>query len=171
MKQWSVMILFEDEIARDNAARFFDSFVAQRWADSTVDLSWHPTGDLCFAAQAQAAADRACLADLIIFSCTQPGQLPVPVIQWLGESLAQRGEREGAFVGLVHPTDNTCALEKQAYFRRLAHDAGMDYWTGVPEESFVGMPDAMEWYADRAGHVTRVLDNILHQPQPPSGAW
>lgn len=165
------MILFEDELSRDNATRFFDAFVTQRWADCMVDLSWHPTGDLRFVDQAEAAANRACSVDLIIFSCTQPGQLPVPVIRWLEESLAQRGEREGAFVGLIDPSDNACALERQAYFRRLAHAVGMDYWTGVPEESYVGMPDAVEWYADRADHVTSVLDNILHQPQPPSRAW
>lgn len=170
MKKWSVMVLFEDEASRDNAMRFFDAVVARRWAECAFDLSWHPTWSLGPGDEASSASDRACGADIIVFSCSAPRLLNAPVVRWLEESLARRGEREGAFIGLVDsPEHEGYASEKETYFRRLAHEAGMDYWSSVPQQGLVDMSDELDWYAERACQVTTVLDDILRQP--PTSEW
>ena len=59
-------------------------------------------------------------------------------------------------------------LQKYIYLRTVAHNAGMDYLTQIPQTiSSRGIPDSLDSYSKRAGHVTSVLDDILRQKAPP----
>ena len=54
--------------------------------------------------------------------------------------------------------------------RNIAHRAGMDYLTQVPETIGRAIPDSLASCSERADRVTSVLDEILHQktvPAPP----
>jgi hypothetical protein len=57
---------------------------------------------------------------------------------------------------------------KQYYLRQLAHGSAMDYLTQVPQSISRSIPESLDFYTQRAGQVTHVLDEILHQqPLPP----
>jgi hypothetical protein len=56
----------------------------------------------------------------------------------------------------------------QGVLRKMAHAAGMDYLTTVPDCLPTEVPDSLDACNQRATQVTSVLDNILsYSPQPP----
>ena len=59
------------------------------------------------------------------------------------------------------------AQHNKIFLRNVARRAAMDYLTKVPSVINGKLPDSVEAVDLRAGQVTSVLDNILHQPPPP----
>ena len=83
--------------------------------------------------------------------------------------IAHREGREGAFVDLTE-TDTASASHgqhKKNFLRNVARRAAMDYLTKVPASINSKLPDSVESADLRAGQITSVLDDILHQPPPP----
>ena len=115
------------------------------------------------------AAEKAALADLLLFSATPEGEFPAHVKDWVDTWLARRGEREGVLAGLLEPTENSSGREgqKHIYLRNAAHRGAMDYLTQVPEDIFRSIPDSLDSYTERADQVTSLLDDILRQQPPP----
>ena len=93
--------------------------------------------------------------------------MPVGIKTWIESWLACRDEREGILAGLLGAGVG-CALEvpQQLYLRQVAHRAGMDYLTQVPQSISRCLAESAESYNVRAAQVTRVLDEILHQSPP-----
>jgi hypothetical protein len=168
--KWSVLALYENRGARQLAVQFCDGLVHRFWAEYGFDLTWCDWEGLEHPVSARDAATKARDADLIIVALSALGTVPQHVQAWLDLALKERGEREGVLVGLpdAEPGRDASAAATQLYLRKLAHRAGMDYLTTVPQYLPTRVPETTEACNLRATQVTKVLDQILsHASVPP----
>ena len=166
---WSVVVVYEDDAARERAVGFCDQLVSRFWAKCDFDVSWWPFIVLGEAGTAKDAALTAAGADLILFSATPEGDFPSAVKAWIEAWLNQRGDREGLLVGLIDPLADPASKEgqKHAYLRNAAHHGAMDYLTHLPQDIAFSIPESLDSYTQRADQITGLLDGILHQHFPP----
>ena len=168
-QNWSVVIVYENNAARDHATSFCNQLVERFWTQCEFDLSWWSFEKLKQLESAADAARKAADADLIILSVRPEGDLPLETEAWIEHWLSQRSDREGALVGLLGPCASAELADKHVFLRRIARRARLDYLTQLPETIGYPMPDSIDSYTDRAQRVTGVLDEILHQqPSPPT---
>lgn len=170
---WSVVVVYEDAAAREQAVDFCDQLVKRFWARFEFDVNWWSFGLLAQEATAAEAAERAARADLVILSSLRQGDFPLPVKEWIETWLACRGDREGMLAGLVDPMAGGLSsgreTEKHQYLRRIAHRGAMDYLTQVPQNIWHSIPESVDSYTQRAAQVSGVLDEILHHQAPVPG--
>jgi hypothetical protein len=165
----AVMVIYENTKAREAAVAFCDRLVEKFWAHAGFEVSWWSLALLAEAGPARQAAEKAVAADLIVFAAPPEGDLPLHVRAWIEGWLPQRGEREGALVGLIEGTTQAGELtDKHFYLRRLAHRLGMDYLTELPQSLSSSVADSPELDSARVHQVTSLLDDILRQPAAPS---
>lgn len=166
---WSVVVVYEDPASCERAVGFCDQLVSRFWAGFEFNLNWLPFAQLEDSDSAKAAAEKAALADLIVFAANSEGDFPWPVKAWIETWLNQRGDREGMLVGLLEPAGGTSGREgeKHRFLRNAAHHGAMDYLTEVPQDISRSIPDSLDSYTERADQVTGLLANILHQQPPP----
>lgn len=166
---WSVVILFEDKPAREKAVKFCDQLVERHWASCEFRMTWLSFLALGDPNAARDAGARIRGADIVVFAARPEGHLPSAVVEWVEGWLANRTDREGALAGLIDggPIPTGWAAQKHAWLRSVAHRAGMDYLTEVPQEIAQPIPDSLESFSERAQQVTSVLDEILHKPACP----
>jgi hypothetical protein len=162
----SLAVLYDDARARETAVMFCDQLCERFWATHTFELSWWSFADLEDANSSRIALAKGSGADWLLISAQTEKEFSAAVLTWLDLWVAQRGDREGALVGLIQPGE-TAPIEKHAVLRRLAHRAGMDYLTQVPQS--LGQPeqDSADACTERAHQVTAVLNGILHKPTRP----
>lgn len=164
---WSVVVLYEDGSARELGVQFCDALVERFWNRYNFDVSWWPFDLLGEAPASAQAAQKAQSADYIIFSSATGNEPPLPVRHWVRSWLPARSEREGAIVRLV-ATGSALDKALDVYLRRLAHEAGLDFLTDLPQHLRRPMPESLDSYSERAGCVTSVLDEIMvRRPRPP----
>lgn len=166
---WSVLVVCESSEERKTAMAFCDRLVERFWSRFSFEINWAPYEMLDNKAPAEAAAQRACKAELLVFATNRFHDPPPQVQQWMEMWLCRRGEKEGTLVALATPApeDGTCPVS-ESYFRRIAHRAGMDFASELPE-NISTMPEAAEYYAAQASQGSSVLDDILRQPARPAG--
>jgi hypothetical protein len=166
---WSVVVVYEDPASCERAVGFCDQLVDRFWAGFEFNLNWLPFAQLEDSDSAKAAAEKAALADLIVFAANSEGDFPRLVKAWIETWLNQRGDREGMLVGLLEPAGGTGGREgeKHHFLRNAAHHGAMDYLTEVPQDISRSIPDSLDSYTERADQVTGLLANILHQQLPP----
>jgi hypothetical protein len=167
-RNWSVVIVYEDNMVREAAVKFCDHLVNRFWPGEELDVEWRSFESLEAAPSLKQTTGKAAEADLIVFSTRPTGNFPSAVELWIETWLAERGEREGALVGLMERTANPSGAtpDKCMYLRNVAHRAGMDYLTRVPQHIHA-FPDSSDSLAARAQQITHVLDDILRKPAPP----
>ena len=167
--KWSVLALYENAEARQLAVQFCDGLVQRFWIESGFDLSWCDWSAVEHPGSSKEAAKKAREADLIIVALGPAGVIALQVQRWLEAAVQERGEREGVLVGL--PNSEAAydgeAVMTQMYLRKLAHQAGMDYLTAVPEHLPTRVPESTDAYNQRATQVTTVLDKILNYTNLP----
>ena len=166
---WSVLVLYDDAPTRQRAMKVCDHLVHQFWSDVEFKFHWWRTDFLEDDAMAATAATDAANADFVVVSCSSERELSPFVRNWFEAWIAQREGREGAFVDLTE-TDTASAAHgqhKKNFLRNVARRAAMDYLTKVPASITGKLPDSVESVDLRAGQITTVLDDILHQPPPP----
>ena len=168
-RTWSVVVIYEDAAAREEAVKFCDLLIERFWASYGFEVGWWSFASLEDEGAAREATERAAEAPLIVFATRPQGELPETVKAWIETCLSRRGDREGALVGLMDPSAglSRALAEKYIYLRAVAHQGAMDYLTQVPPNIARAIPDSLESCAQRAHQVTSVLDEILHQPEPP----
>lgn len=159
------MVVYEDTKNREEAVRFCDRLIERFWSEHGFYLSWWSFASLQEGPLAEAPTEKALEADLIIFATEPEGDLPDHVQEWTEEWLRRRGDREGAVVALTG--SGTAGPGKSVYLRNIAHRAGMDYLTEVPQTILLSIPDSLESVSRRADEVTSVLDEILRTHRPP----
>jgi len=168
---WAAVVLYEDTVSREAAVRFCDRLVERFWPSREFEIHWASFSTLN--EQSAAFADKAARADVLIFATPAGGTMPEETVAWIENSLATRGDHEGALVGLLHDFQGIhtepASWQKHAYLRNLAHRLSMDYWTDIPQHLSRTIPDSLDSYSDRADRVTHVLDEILHQNVLPPG--
>jgi hypothetical protein len=165
----SVVVIHESPETRSVAMAFCDCLVQRFWATFDFDPAWWAFEALNDSGTARAAAAKAADAALVLFAVTPGRPLPAEVKSWVDLWLSQRGDREGLLIGLVGVEERPSpkAAEIHLYLRSVAHRAGMDYLTEVPENLAPPVPESPESCADRAREVTSLLHEILHKPPPP----
>lgn len=163
-----VVVVYEDPQCRDEAVSFCDVLVQRFWATHGFEISWSSFSNLQQSALAAISAEKAAHAALILFATRPQGELPIDVVLWIQKWSSKRSDREGVLVGLLDPgAKNGLADDKHLYLRNVAHRAGMDYLTKMPENISRGIPDSIDSCSQRAQRITSVLDEILHtQPAP-----
>ena len=165
--EWLVTILYGDDRSREEARRFCDKLIERFWRQHRFEVQWYSFDELEQTKAAKMAAQNASRSNLMIFAARPEVEIPFGVREWVEVWLEQRGEREGALVGLFGPEEKANAAAKHIYFREVAHRAGMDYLTQVPETISEPIPDSIEAYDARANRVTSVLSEILRKnPMP-----
>jgi len=167
---WSLVVLYENTQTRETAAGFCDYLVEQMWVDSGLDVNWWSFDGLRETGPSAKAAEKAKDADWVIFALRAEQEVPAHLKNWIEAWLARRGTREGTLVGLLHDIPAATGSETQCYLRQVAHRAGMDYLSQVPQSVLQNIPEARDSYSERANQLTSVLNDILHrrsQPPPP----
>ena len=164
---WAVLVVYENEQAREQAVSFCDRLVERFWAKFWFDVSWSSYGSLEDRQNAEQFARKAGEADIIVFSHLGQRDFSWPMRVWVETWLTIRGEREGKLVGLCTAPSTIKAPTGFAYLRQVAHRAGMDFVTEVPQTITDTMPNSPDMVVSRARQVTSVLDGILHQPTRP----
>ena len=160
---WPVVVVYEDDRAREEAVRFCDEMVRQYWTTHDFEVSWCSFEMLGETAAAMEAAGKAAAADLLIFATAPEGEMPAAVKDWIKVWLSRRGDREGALVGLMGSGAEMSGgrEDKHAYLRNVAHSGGMDYLMHIPPTLVWTIPDSLDWCAERASKSSNVLDGIL----------
>ncbi len=161
--KWSVLVVYDGDGARQSATQFCDRLVERFWAESEFDVSWCSFDHLEHEQETAATIDKAANANLVVFAAER--ELPLHVLDWVELWLARRGEREGVLVGL--PGEGAEAAGTHLYFRHIAHRAGMDYLTELPQSMTFPIPESPESCAKRAHQLTSTLDGILQFSPPP----
>lgn len=164
-RTWSVTVVYEDTPTRESAVQFCDALVKRFWAENEFSIDWWQFSELEDNVNAQQAEAKGAEADLIIFAAQPDTGLPEGVAAWLESWIGRRGEREGAMIALNDPGTASGVPDKFCYLRGVAHRAGMDYLTQMPNE--LRVPDSPESCQERARQVTHVLDEILRRPAAP----
>lgn len=161
---WSVAVIYDEAKAREIGMAFCDSLVEKFWAENEFDVSWWSVGVLQEPNAAEQALKRSVEADVVVFAIGT--ELPDCLHDWTNQWLSRRGRREGALVGLIARTKQAGdgMSEVDGFLRHLAHSAGMDFLTGVPQTIPRRFSESLESCCERAHQVTAVLDGILHQP-------
>jgi hypothetical protein len=165
---WTVAVVYENAETREAGVAFCDCLVQKFWSQFGFDVSWWPFSLLADPGASTEALKSAAEANFIVFASAAETKLPEHVRNWVEQWVLLRGEREGTLVGLPFSTDVQGAGPTQIhlYLRDVAHRAGMDYLTEVPQNIGQPIPDSPEFFCQRAETVTSVLDEILHQPPP-----
>jgi hypothetical protein len=162
-----VIVVYEDVHCQTEAVKFCDALVRRFWPTHGIDVRWCSFSMLQEPAAAADSAEQASRAPFILFAMQPQGELPIDVALWIQKWSSKRKEREGVLIGLLDPGAAEGRIdEKHLYLRNMAHRAGLDYVTKMPETISMGIPDSLESYSQRADRVTSVLDEIL-QNQPP----
>jgi hypothetical protein len=165
-----IIVIYENNECRGDAVSFCDSLVKRFWSTCEFDITWLSFADLADDGLFRAGTAQAASASLIIFSMRPGSEMPAPVRAWAEAWLAQRADREGSIVGLRDPghLPGGGVSQNFVYLRSVAHRAGLDYLTELPEEIRQTIPERLESYSERAQQVTSILDQILQQKIAPA---
>jgi hypothetical protein len=165
---WSVVVIYDNTAAREQAVDFCDQLVKRFWARFEFDVSWWSFSLLQQDTVAMEAAAKAAQADVVVVSSLQEEEFPTSIKTWIQSWASRRGDREGVFAGLLGPARPESGKQaKHYYLRQVAHGTAMDYLTQVPQSISRSIPESLDFYTQRAAQVTHVLDEILHRPAVP----
>jgi hypothetical protein len=163
---WSVVVIYENEEARDAAVQFCDRLVERFWSQCEFDVSWWSSSLLEGGIPSAQATDKAVNAQLVVFAVGK--EIPRHARSWIENWILRRGEREGACVALLPGAAEATAESTQIYLREVAHRAGMDFLTQVPQSISSPIADDVESCTARAHQTTSVLEEILRTSRSPS---
>lgn len=163
---WNVAVIYEGPEAREKGVGFCDALVERFWTRCALEVSWLAFESIPKEESASELLKKVAMADLVVFVVASNRELPLHVHAWVEEWLRLRGEREGGLVALA-PEGKLSGTGPHAFLRQVAHRAGMDFLTELPQSLGDPIPDSLDFYTQRACAVTRVLDDILRQPQTP----
>jgi hypothetical protein len=159
----SIAVVYENALARQRAVEFCDDLIKRVWSQDTFDVGWWSFSELEETEAARKASETASEAEVVIFAVHSDGELSPEVTAWIESWLQQRGDREGALVGLTE--SGAEKSPKHIYLRGVAHRGCMDYLTEMPCSTVESIPDSLEYCAERARQVTGVLQEILAHQQ------
>ncbi len=159
-----VVVVYESTGIREHAVRFCEKIGHEPAAGPLIETDWWSFKFLNHPASANDAALKAASADVVVFAMDAQGDLPEEIKLWIERWLGQRGEREGALVGLLAREDvhHEMVPFREIYLRNIAHRAGMDYLSHAAPTVKRAIPDSLDSFSRRAGAMTSVLDDILH---------
>jgi hypothetical protein len=163
-----ILVLCENDECRADAVAFCDRLMKRFWTTCEFDINWFSFGNLADQAKFDDAVKQAKSAAMLISSMRPGTEIPPEVQAWAEAWVTGRGEREGSIIALGDPGHIAAGgvSENFVYLRSIAHRAGLDYLTEMPEKIGQNIPDGLEAYPERAQQVTSVLDQILQRKMP-----
>ena len=165
-----IVVVYETPAIREHAVRFCERLTQEQESASEPELNWWSFRLLGHPSAGGDAAQKAALADVIVFAMDASGDLPEEIKLWIENWLNKRGEREGALVGLLAREERSHDVPpfREIYLRHIARRAGMDFLSHAAPTVAKAIPDSLDSFSERAGQMTSVLDNILHtRPRTP----
>jgi len=168
-ESWSVVVVYEDTVARDRAMELCDNLVREFWSNIEFNFNWWRFSYLQERLLAEEATAHALTARVIIFAAPPQEDLPKAVQDWVESWVDKRAEREGAVIGLA-ATGGAFApgSAQDLYVRSVARRAGLDYLTEALPVLPGALPNSLDTYSQRAAQKTSVLDEILSYAPPPT---
>ena len=165
----NIVIVYEDVLTRQRALAACDYLTHQFWSDVELAFHWWRTDFLTDADLATQAAETATDADFLIVALGSDTELSATLKSWFASWSAQRSEREGALVDLTDARSARTGLtvQREIALRQIARQARLDYLTTMPATLTGALPNSFAAAEYRAGHLSPVLDEILHQSPPP----
>ena len=166
----NVVVIYETAAIREHAVKFCERVAHEPESAGTAEMNWWSFHLLEHRAAGADAAQKAALADVVIFAMDAAGDLPDEIKLWIETWLNRRGEREGALVGLLAREErpNDVAPFREIYLRHIARRAGMDFLSHAAPTVAKAIPDSIDSFSERAGQMTSVLDSILQvRPRTP----
>lgn len=165
---WSVFVVYDDPTARERATSVCEFITRKFWQDLEFDQHWCDVNRLCSAECAQKAVACASAARIVIVATSAREELPQGVLDWLENWSRLRHGREGVLIGLIEPSsEHQLSEETDSLLRRIAHQAGLDYLTEVPEFGPAQLQDEQEWINAKEHEMGSILGNILTTSIPP----
>jgi hypothetical protein len=165
-----VTVLYEDTVARERALSLCHHLVRGFWAEIDFAFSWWRFRFLQDPDIAQAAAEAAAAADVLLVSAVRQDDPPDEVRQWV-ELWIPRRSAEGVLFALLGDDASTevTASPLRTYLQTVARRAGMDCLPRVGDEPWLSAPESVRRIENRALQGSRVLDDILrHWGSPPT---
>lgn len=162
-----VVVVYGGAQARPSAVSFCEKLVQRFWTRFDFTMKWWSFDQLGDGCVYQEAAQAAAEADIIAVAAGSKHSLPSQTEAWIEAWLILRKEREGTLACVVGDS----VIENppvQRHLRKVAHRAGMDFLTDVPEQMSDPFADSLEVYTARAKEMTSFMDHILKQPRPPA---
>lgn len=163
----SMAVIYEDAEARQTAVGFCDCLIKRFWDEFDFNVGWWQFDALETSDKAKEGARKASEADFVVVAAHFGSEIPPrSFTNWVELWLETRGYREGALVGLPSPqaAPGFETTPFSLYLRAVAHRAGMDYVSEVPQGLSHPIPESVDSCCERAKQVTSVLDEILHAP-------
>lgn len=164
-----VVILHETQETLQRATALCDRLLETSWKDMDLQMTRWSMELLSGIVEREQAAAAAAAAHVVVIAANPAGPFPEGFRAWTEQWLARRGSREGALVGLFVSEDSARHIftPRADQLHRLAVQAGMDYLTHLPDSPAGGLPDAMDWFTQRATTQTGTLSRIVgSEPRP-----
>lgn len=169
--QWSVTVVYEDTGSRERALSLCHHLSQGFHTEIEFAFTWWRFRYLEDPDIAQAAAQAAAQADILLFSASGHHELPEEVRSWSELWIPMRAGREGVLLVLTEDTDDS-ELSASPLFqslRNLARRASMDCLPRMTDDPWVTPLPGIRSIQNRAAQGTRILDDILRRV-PPSPA-
>lgn len=163
-----VLIAYDDLNAGKHAKALCDRLGQQLNPACKLNIRLWRLSVLQIPEMMQAAAREAARAALIIVAARGKGKLPSPVKTWMGMVIGAKKGAGGALVAQLHGIARTVKklTPAYAYLKRIAHGAGMDFFSEVIEPVDDEIACSIAAIQERACTRTTVLDGILQQSWP-----
>jgi hypothetical protein len=168
---WSVAVVYEDTGSRERALNLCHHLAQGFRAEIDFSFTWWRFRYLEDPDIAQAAAQAAAAADILLFSATRHEDLPEEVRNWTELWVPLRTRGEGVLLVLTEDTEGVelSASPLFRFLRNLARRATMDCLPRLPDDPWTAPPVAIRNLQSRADQGTRILDDILrHVPPTPA---
>jgi hypothetical protein len=164
----TVTVAYEDTPARERALRLCHHLVRGFWAEIGFEFSWWRFRYLQDADIAQAAAEAAAEADLLLFAASGHDLVPEELRNWVELWIPRRRPQEGVILMLAADDPPPGASAVHGFLTNVARRAGMDCLPHASEDLSFPAPEGVRRIENRAMQGSRVLDDILrHWGSPP----
>jgi hypothetical protein len=171
---WSVAVAYEDTGSRERALNLCHHLVQGFRSEIEFAFTWWRFRYLQDPDIAQAAAQAAATADILLFSASNCSELPAEVRDWTELWVPMRTTGEGVLLVLSEEAEGIelAASPLYRFLRNLARRASMDCLPRTSDDSWTAPPVGVREIQNRAAQGTRVLDDILRRvpprPAPPT---
>jgi hypothetical protein len=132
----NVLTLYEDELARDRAARAETHLIGRLGRSINVQFTWFSLNLLFYPEVMQRASQALRESDIVLFSISQGGDLPLAVKAWIAAILARHNLHECSLLALVEletvadgswPPSPACL-----FLNAVARSEGLDFISQPP---------------------------------------
>jgi hypothetical protein len=173
---WYVTVVYEDNGARERALSLCHHLVQGFRTEIEFEFNWWRFRYLEDPEIAQAAAQAAAQADILLFSASSSDDLPEEVRNWTELWVPLRNGGDGVLLVLTEDAQNPefPASPLFIFLRNLARRASMDCLPRLDDEPWSAPSPGIHSLQNRALQGTRVLDEILRHTPPslaPPSHW